>query len=57
MLQGITGKILLRARNNLAHVTIVSSKTGNVFKYQFYVKFSRKMEMEGRTLISEDLLS
>lgn len=57
MLQGATGKILLRGRNNLAHVTIVSSKTGGVFKYWFYIKFSRKMEMEGRPLISEDLLS
>lgn len=57
MSQGATGKIFLRARNNLAHVTIVSLKTGGVFKYQFYVKFSRKTNGGQNTNQREDLLS
>jgi len=53
-----TGKILLRARHGLAHVTIVSLKTGDASKYLFHMN-SAKREVQGRAVIYplEDLLS
>lgn len=57
MSQGTTSKILLKDRNNLAHIKIVSLKTRCVFKYQFYVKFSRKANGGQNTYQHEDLLS